>query len=380
MGMDHKLVFQKLGILGGGQLGRMLLAPAAQLGVSCAVLDADPEAPCAPFCGDFQVGSLLDYETVLDFGRRCDGVTIEIENVNTEALVQLQSEGISVFPDPQTIRLIQDKGLQKQFLVDHGFPTAPFYLVNSRDELGKHAAFLPFVVKLRRAGYDGRGVQMMQTPLDFEHGFEAPSVVEQRADLAGEMSVLVARSLAGEVVVYRPVVMMMNPSTYMLDGLSTVLGEYEQYVDEIMRLAHDVAEALDLVGILAIEFFINREGSVWINELSPRPHNSGHYTIEGCMTSQYAQHLRSIMGLPLGGVELVYPAVGMLNLVGPSAAHADVFWKALPEWLRLDGVFVHDYGKRSTRPGRKLGHITVVAQTEDELVSKLSEIQGRILR
>lgn len=365
----------RLGILGGGQLGRMLLTPAHRLGVHCQVLDPDPEASCKACCSGFVQGAFTDYETVLAFGRNCDVLTVEIEAVNVAALKQLHSEGCKVYPSHQMLALIQDKGLQKQFLVDNGFPTAPF--ISLPDPLTTvDASFLPGIAKLRRDGYDGRGVWPVDTIADLAD-VQAPIILERKADIVTELSVIVSRSREGEIAVFEPTRVVVDPLTHMLDYLLCPAGVSASVHARLKTLATEVALALDLVGVLALECFLLPNEVIWINELSPRPHNTGHHTIEGAVTSQYEQHLRAVMGWPLGLTTLLFPVVGMFNLVGPGHFCPE-FWDKVMAIMDSSGVFVHHYGKNGIRPGRKLGHVTVVGESEAEVLEKINQLKKRI--
>lgn len=365
----------RLGILGGGQLGRMLLYAAYPLGLECRVLDPDPVATCRFCCPDFVQGDFSDYEAVVEFGRACDAVTVEIENVNVDALRKLESDGVFIFPKPDMLALIQDKGLQKQFFLDHGFPTAPFILLDS-PQIGSDDVFFPSVAKLRRASYDGRGVWMVHSCEDLS-GIGAPIVLEARADIFCELSVVVCRGLDGSVSVFPPTRLVVDPVSKMLDHLVTPAGLDQFQLEEIESMAKRLALELDLIGVLAIELFLTNDGTLWINELSPRPHNTGHHTIEGNVTSQYAQHLLAGIGWPLGEAYSLWPSVGMLNLVGPMVPPDD-YWNLVMKVMDLPGVKVHHYGKQGVRPGRKLGHITVLGQSVEDVETTIKLIKQRI--
>lgn len=367
----------RIGIAGGGQLGRMLLQAGIDLNLDFRVLDPDPKAPCAGLA-PFTAGKLTDHDTLLNFGRGCDLITIEIENVNTAALRQLVAEGKKVYPQPEVIELIQDKRRQKQFYLDHGIPTAPFVLTENKADVLKHASMLPCVNKLGREGYDGRGVQLMRTAEDLQKGFDAPGLVESLIDFEKEISVIVARSANGEVSTFPAVEMMFHPTGNMVEFLfspATISAEMEALAASI---AKTVITRLNMIGLLAVEMFVTRDGQVLVNEIAPRPHNSGHQTIEGNETSQYHQHLRAILGLPLGSTDIRIPSA-MVNLLGEEGHNGPAAYAGLAECLTLGGVNVHLYGKAMTKPLRKMGHVTITGKDMEELRRK-SEFVKRTLR
>ena len=367
----------RIGIAGGGQLGRMLLQAGIDLNLDFRVLDPDPKAPCSGLA-PFKAGKLTDYDTMLAFGRECDLITIEIENVNTAALRQLEKEGKKVFPQPDVIELIQDKRRQKQFYLDNGIPTAPFVLTENKADVLRHADRLPCVNKLGREGYDGRGVQLMRTVDDLQKAFDAPGLLEDLVNFEKEIAVIVARSVNGEVCAYPAVEMMFHPTGNMVEFLfspATLAPETERLAQSIAR---DVVVRLGMTGLLAVEMFVTRDGKVLVNEVAPRPHNSGHQTIEGSETSQYHQHLRAILGLPLGSTEIRIPSA-MVNLLGEEGHSGPALYEGLEECLALGGVNVHLYGKAVTKPLRKMGHVTITGRDMGELRQK-AEFVKRTLR
>jgi len=368
-----------LGIIGGGQLGRMLLYSAYRLGISCGVLDPDAECASASICSGFVQGDFQDYETVLAFGRACETVTIEFENINTEALVTLKNEGVSVFPDPELIKMIQDKGAQKQFLQSFGFPTSKFIVVDNGEAALAQSAFLPGILKLRRAGYDGRGVMGVFPESISSTLFSSPCVLEERVDILKELSVIVVRNQSGDYRIFDPVEITVSDSLNLLESLIVDSALDGQLLVEIKKIAQEIAEATQLVGVMAIELFITKSGQLLINELSPRPHNSGHHTIEACWTSQYEQHLRAILGYPLGEVGLREGSAGLFNLVGPKDLdQCQHFWNFTSDIVSLPQVFLHHYGKGNVRPGRKMGHITVLGASPEEVRCRLASIKQRM--
>lgn len=367
----------KFGILGGGQLGRMLIQESVNLNISTCVLDPDPDAPCKDVCSRFTVGSLTDYQTVYDFGKNLDLLTIEIEKVNVDALEQLENEGVMVYPQSRVIRLIQDKGIQKQFFKENDIPTAPFQLIQKKSELQTTDFGYPYVQKLRKDGYDGRGVHTIRSHADLGKAFDAPSLIEKFVDFEKELAVIVARNETGEVRTFPCVEMEFNPEANLVEFLispSTLGFEILQKADQ---LAVKIAEDLKIVGILAVELFLTKDGNILVNELAPRPHNSGHHTIEGNYTSQYEQLLRAIFDLPLGDTRSISNAV-MINLLGEKGFEGLAEYEGLKKILKIDGVYVHLYGKKITKPFRKMGHVTVLDDDREKAIEKARFVQKTI--
>lgn len=350
----------RLGVLGGGQLGAMLARHAIDFGVELRFMDNDPAAPCARYTAAFVQGSLMDYDAVVEFAEGLDALTIEIETVNVDALKAIRDTGVRVWPSPELIETIQDKGTQKQALMDAGIPVAPGIFVANAADLRQHSSRLPAVLKLRRGGYDGKGVMVLRNESDLETAFDAPCVLEDLVDIEQEIAVIVARNESGEVAVYDPVRMVFDPKLNLLDFQVCPAGLPVELEQEAISLARKVAEGLDLVGLLAIEMFVTRDGSILVNELAPRPHNSGHHTIEACATSQYENLLRVLLGLPVGSPVALQSSV-MVNIIEPQADARKTMYNALQESLGTEGVHLHWYGKSGGRPGRKMGHITVCA-------------------
>lgn len=364
------LTFQqngKLGILGGGQLGRMLIQSGIDFNIPFVMVDPDPQAPCAAF-GGFRQGKLTDYDTVMEFGKECDIITIEIENVNTAALKMLVQQGKLVYPQPEVIELIQDKRIQKTFYQKHNIPTAEFILTENAAEVKRHSSFLPAVNKLGREGYDGRGVQILRTEADLDKAFDAPGLLEKLIDFDKEISVIVARNPQGEVKTFPVVEMVFHPVQNLVEYLFAPATLSEEIASEADAIARKIINELDMVGLLAVEMFVTKDGKVLVNEVAPRPHNSGHQTIEANITSQYEQHLRAILNLPLGDTALIMPSA-MVNLLGEPGYSGLATYQGLDEVLKVKGVHVHLYGKQTTKPFRKMGHVTVV----DEDVTRLKE-------
>lgn len=367
----------KLGILGGGQLGRMLIQESINFNITTHVLDPDADAPCKDLCNKFVKGSLTDYQTVYEFGKGVDLITIEIEKVNVDALEQLENEGVLVYPQSRVIRLIQDKGVQKQFFKENDIPSSGFQLIQNRDEL-KHGNFpLPFIQKLRKDGYDGRGVHSVRESADLDNAFDAPSLIEDWIDFEKELAVIVSRNESGEVKTFPCVEMEFNPEANLVEFLispSTLPAGILQKADE---LAVKIAQDLKIVGVLAVELFLTKDGQILVNELAPRPHNSGHQTIEGNFTSQYEQHLRAIFNLPLGNTRSISNAV-MINLLGEKGFEGLAEYEGLREILEIDGVYVHLYGKKLTKPFRKMGHVTILDDDREKAIEKAKFVQSTI--
>jgi len=349
---DHDF---KLGVLGGGQLGRMLIQEALKLDVHISVLDPSDDAPCAKLASSFVKGDFNDYNTVYHFGQGVDLITIEIENVNVDALLALQSEGKKIYPKPDNLRIIKDKGLQKQFYADNGIATSSFRLIKTPSEITS----FPVVQKLRTGGYDGKGVQILKSPSDLNKAFSEPSVLEELVDIDKEISIVISRSPSGEVKSFPLVELEYNPVANLVEFLFAPADVSEAVRLEAQKLAASVVDKLDFIGILAVELFVTPTGDVMVNEIAPRTHNSGHHSIESCYTSQFEQHLRAILDLPLGNTDLIQPAV-MLNILGEEGFKGHVIYNGIEDVLKLKGAHIHIYGKKVTSPFRKMGHITVV--------------------
>jgi 5-(carboxyamino)imidazole ribonucleotide synthase len=358
----------RLGILGGGQLGRMLIQQAINYNVTVKVLDPDREAPCRKLCDEFVVGSLSDYETVYNFGKKVDMVTIEIEKVNVDALEQLEKEGVLVFPQPRIIRLIQDKALQKQFFKENNIPTAEFQVISSPEQLRQSRIPFPYIQKLRRDGYDGRGVYKVLDESYLAGAFTEPSLVERWIDFEKEIGIIVARNENGEVKTFPLVEMEFNPQANLVEFLiapSTLSFEVQQ---DAGIIATKIAEDLKIVGLLAVEMFLDKHGKILVNELAPRPHNSGHQSIEGNVVSQFEQHLRAIFNQPLGDTTCLNNAI-MVNILGEPGHEGPAIYKGIEKILKCPGVYVHLYGKALTKPFRKMGHVTIVDADREKAIA-----------
>ncbi|MDF3027808.1 MAG: 5-(carboxyamino)imidazole ribonucleotide synthase [Fluviicola sp.] len=356
----------KVGMLGGGQLGRMFIQEALNYDVHVHCLDPDSDAPCRYLATSFQHGSLQDYETVVQFGSDKDVVTVEIEHVNVDALYTLENKGVKVFPQPAVLAIVQDKGLQKEFYRENNLPTADFTLVSGKEELISKNIPFPYVLKWRKGGYDGKGVQIMRSAADLDNLTDTPFVVEQLVPFTKELAVIVARNEQGESVVYPTVECEFSPVANLVEFLFSPADISAEVEKKAREIALHVIESLKMVGILAVELFLTADNEILINEIAPRPHNSGHHTIECCYTSQFEQHLRSIVNAPLGSTKLITPGV-MINLLGEPGFEGTAKYENLEKIISQEGVSVHLYGKQTTKPFRKMGHVTIYGPHLEEL-------------
>lgn len=371
----------KLGIIAGGQLGKMLIQEASKWDVITYVLDQDEHCPARTIASHFVKGSNTDFEAVYHFGKMVDLLTFEIENINIDALKRLRSEGHRIIPDPDILELIQDKGRQKEFYRSNGIPAAPFRICDSpadiRKAIDEGGIRYPFVQKLRKGGYDGRGVAVISDESASGRMLDGASVIEEKIDIAKEIAVIAARNNRGQVKCYPVVEMMFDPDANLVDKLicpSTITAEQSE---KATAIASELIELLNMQGLLAVEFFIDANGELIVNEVAPRPHNSGHHTIESIITSQFEQHLRAIFNLPLGSTRLKLPAV-MINVLGGEGYEGPVMYEGLTESMSVDGVKVHLYGKKITRPFRKMGHITVLSTSLACALKKAEKVKQRI--
>ncbi len=355
----------KLGILGGGQLGKMLLYETRKFDIDTTVMDPSSEAPCKIACNTFVQGDLMDYKTVYEFGKRVDVLTIEIENVNLDALEQLEDEGLKVYPPTHTLRTIQNKAKQKLFYVDHDIPTADFhrfaYKSEIEDSLNNGGLSLPFVWKAAQFGYDGQGVKIVRKLEDLEGLPSGECIAENLINFKNELAVIVARGADGGVRTYPVVEMEFHPEANQVEYVICPARIDGKVAQRAIEIALKVSEKMKHVGLLAVEMFQTKDDLILVNEVAPRPHNSGHYSIEASYTNQFEQHLRAILGLPLGNTESKVAGI-MVNLVGAEGYTGAVVYQNIEEILKLDGVTPHIYGKRQTRPFRKMGHVTIVNQ------------------
>lgn len=350
-------------------MGRMFIQNGLNYGHEFHVLDPDPQAPCSAIAHQFICADRNDEEAVYNMGKECDVVTIEIENVSIAALKRLRDDGINVYPQPEILEMIRDKGLQKEFYRDHGLPTADFALVNNREEVAQHLDRLPVMQKMRVGGYDGKGVTPLKSEADLEGAFDAPSVLEAWVPNAKELAVLVARNENGETKAFPVVELVFNPEANLVDYLVSPARISAELEDQAKALAERLMNELDMIGLLAVEMFLSEEGELLINEVAPRPHNSGHHTIEACWSSQYDQLLRAILNWPLGDTDLK-SAAAMINLLGEKGFEGPVKYQGLEEAISEPGVFPHLYGKALTKSFRKMGHVTVLGDSAEEALSK----------
>lgn len=365
-------------MLGGGQLGKMMALAAHNWDLTTWALDGSKEFPAGPVVSHFVEGNFKDYDDVYAFGQQVDVVTIEIEHVNSEALLQLEAEGVKVHPSPAALNIIKDKGLQKEFYKKNNLPTSPFKLWESgnaiKEALSSGELKFPFVQKSREAGYDGKGVAVIQSEADLGLILDAPSMVEEMVDIEVEIAVVVARNESGEVKAFPPVAMEFNPVANLVEFLVCPAGLDENIAKQAEELAVKTIEAYGVCGLLAVELFLSKDGDLLVNEVAPRPHNSGHHTIDSCYTSQYEQHLRGILNLPLGSTKMKTASV-MVNLLGEPGHTGPVNYEGLEECLKLEGVKVHLYGKAVTKPYRKMGHVTVLDPDPEKAKAKARRVK-----
>ncbi|ALL05691.1 phosphoribosylaminoimidazole carboxylase [Pedobacter sp. PACM 27299] len=364
----------KLGILGGGQLGRMLIQEAINYNLTTLILDPDTDAPCKHLANYFECGSITDFDTVYNFGKKADIITIEIEKVNIEALEQLEKEGKLVYPQSRVIRLIQDKGVQKQFFKENNIPTAPFQLVNTKEDMRNSHIPFPYILKQRKDGYDGKGVMKINNLADIDNAFDAPCLIEELVDFEKEIAVIVSRNPNGDMKTFPMVEMEFNAEANLVEFLISPSTYPEAIQERAEIIAKNIATSLNITGLLAVEMFVTRSGEILVNELAPRPHNSGHQTIEGNYVSQFNQHLRAIFNLPLGDTRATNNAV-MINLLGEKNHNGVAKYKGLEKVMAIEGVYVHLYGKKYTKPFRKMGHITIVDQNREKAIEKANYIK-----
>lgn len=371
----------KIGILGAGQLGRMIMMEALKWDIDLYFLDEEADMPAARISNNFHKGSFKSYEDVINFGKELDVIGIEIEHVNTDALRKLKSMGKRVVPDPDLLDTIKDKGLQKQFYFKNDLPTLPALFFNDKAELlslySEGKLTLPFVQKSRTAGYDGKGVVIIRHENDFELLLEGACIIEPLVDLDKELAITVARNEKGEVKTYPVVEMLFNPAANLVENLRCPANVDESILIKMEILALRTIEAFNITGLLAIECFLDKNGSILINEVAPRTHNSGHHTIEACYTSQFEQHLRILMNVSLGDTSLRQPAM-MINLLGAPGYEGPPFYQGLDQVLELENTYVHIYGKKKTKPYRKMGHVTLLGEDMYALDKKSGFVQSTL--
>jgi 5-(carboxyamino)imidazole ribonucleotide synthase len=340
-------------------------------------MDPDKEAPCKDLCRKFVNGSLTDFQSVYNFGKEVDVLTIEIEKVNVDALEKLEKEGLTVYPQSRVIRLIQDKGIQKQFFKENNIPTAQFQLFRDKSELISANLKFPYIQKLRRDGYDGRGVKLINSTSDLEKAFEEPSLIEELINFEKELSVIVSRNEDGDIKTFPCVEMEFNQEANLVEFLISPSSLDFEILQKADQLAVKIAEDLKIIGILAVEMFLTKEGNILVNEIAPRPHNSGHQSIEGNTTSQYEQLIRALFNLPPGDTKAISNSV-MINLLGEKGYEGVAEYEGLKEVLEIEGVFIHLYGKKFTKPFRKMGHITIMDDDRQKAIEKARFVQKKI--
>jgi len=371
----------KLGILGGGQLGKMLLTETRKFDIYTKVLDPSKEAPGRMACNEFQVGDLLDFDTVYEFGKNTDVLTIEIENVNINALEKLEQEGITVYPPSRALRIIQNKATQKLFYTDHNIPTAAFtrfgYTNEIPDSLTNGGISFPFVWKAAQFGYDGQGVKVVRKLEDLDNLPNVECIAETMIPFKNELAVIVARNASGAMQTYPVVEMEFHPEANQVEYVLCPARVSQEIAEKATKVALNVAEKIAHVGLLAVELFLTQENNILVNEVAPRPHNSGHYSIEASYTNQFEQHIRAILGLPLGNTESKLAGI-MVNLVGEEGHIGDVLYKNMDTILEMEGVTPHIYGKKKTRPFRKMGHVTIVNQHMEEARSIAEQVKNTV--
>lgn len=367
---------KKLGILGGGQLGKMLCEAAIPLHLDIHILDKSRNFPAGICCPNFVEGDFTIFEDVIQFGSQMDIVTIEIESVNVEALKVLKRQGIKVVPDPDVLELIKDKGLQKQFYADHGFPSSAFLLFKNKTAIleayNNGDINIPFVQKARKDGYDGRGVLVVNHIKDLDQLMDVPSVIEEKVSIKKELALIVARNARGEIKAFPSVEMVFDPKANLVQRLICPAQISKDIELRAKRIAINLIESFGLEGLLAVELFLDDENNMLVNEVAPRPHNSGHHTIEANYISQFEQHLRTLYDLPLGNTDLIFPGV-MINILGEPGFQGKAKFMGLDDVLKMKGVYLHIYGKSITKPFRKMGHITIINEQLNEAI-RISEI------
>ena len=371
----------RLGILGGGQLGKMMLYETRKFDIQTYVLDPSAAAPARLACDFFQQGDLMDFETVVSFGKQVDVLTFEIESVNVEALEQLEKEGVKVFPSSATLRKIQDKAVQKDFYSSNSIPTAEYEIFEDTEQLSAavHSGKveLPFVWKSATGGYDGKGVSVIRTDEDLRDLPNAKCIAEKLVPFRNELAVIVARNPSGEVITYPVVEMEFHPEANQVEYVICPARIDNAVAEKARAVAKKVSEAFEHVGLLAVEMFLTQDDEIVVNEVAPRPHNSGHYSIEASFTNQFEQQIRAILNLPLGNTDSKVGGV-MVNLVGVEGHTGNVLYKNIDEILKMKGVTPHIYGKKETRPFRKMGHVTIVNEDLGEARRIAQEVKRTI--
>lgn len=371
----------KLGILGGGQLGKMLLYDAKRYDLHTKVMDSNKYAPCNKIADDFIVGDITDYDDVINFGNSVDLITVEIENVNTDALEFLEKSGKKVYPSPKNLRIIQNKSDQKKFYSKNNLPTSRFKNYLNIEELKRnflHDNFeFPFVWKSSRFGYDGKGVKIIKNIEDLDFSYDHQCLIEEKVSIKKELSVIVSRNTDGQIKCFPVVEMEFNEKSNLVEYVMCPANISKQTEEKAIIIASEIAKKFEMVGLLAVELFVTNEDEILINEVAPRPHNSGHHTIECCVTSQFDQHIRSILNLPLGETSILIPGI-MVNLVGENMEEGNVNYKNINDIFDIPGVYIHIYGKKKSRLNRKMGHITIVNKDINKAIEIGKSIKSKI--
>lgn len=380
--MQHKnLLDHKIGILGGGQLGKMLAIEAANWHLPIYILDQDQQFPAVPYAPFFQAGDFKNFDDVVHFGKKVDILTIEIEQINVDALFYLENEGVKVYPKPSTVKVIQDKRLQKMFYQERDIPTTGFQLFNDgkeiKEALKSKLITFPFVQKSRKDGYDGKGVVVVSNDNDVINLLDCPSIIEERINIKTEISILVARSASGELIHYEPVEQHFNQEANLVSFLICPAELDKGILSKMNEIASLIAIDLDLVGLLAIEFFLDENDDIFVNEVAPRPHNSGHHTQNSCETSQFEQHLRAILDLPLGSTRQ-HSIGAMVNIVGEPGYAGKTKYVGIEECMKIEGAHLHLYGKSETRPFRKMGHINIADKDRKKVLENIEKIKSTL--
>ncbi len=367
----------KLGVLGGGQLGKMLLTETQKFDIYTCILDNSDDAPCSQICNEFHKGDLLDFNTVYNFGKKVDLLTIEIEHVNIEALLKLENEGLEIYPQPSVLQIIQHKGKQKDFFVKNNIPTSPHKRFSTINELKNESLTFPFVWKSAQFGYDGTGVKIVKNKNDLNSLADTECIIEELIPFKNELAVIVARNKNGEIKIYPVVEMEFHPEANQVEYVICPARISNEVAEKAKNIALKVAESFKHIGLLAVELFQTENDEIIVNEVAPRTHNSGHYSIEASYTSQFEQHLRSILNLPLGNTDSKVAGI-MVNLVGEEGFTGEVVYKNMEEILKMDGVTPHIYGKKQTKPFRKMGHVTIINNDLTEARKIAEEVKNTI--
>jgi len=373
----NPLHMKKVGILGGGQLGRMLLQAATCYPVEVFMMESEIDCPSAPYCRNFTQGNIRNYEDVIAFGKDLDAITIEIEDVNLEALIALEQQGVQVFPKPSALKIIQNKIHQKEYYSNHEIPTSPYIITPNRQALTTNQHFLPAVHKLAVGGYDGRGVQVINNSDDINRGFDAPAVLEKKVDIKQEIAMLVAVALGGEIKIYPIVEMIFDQDLNLLSHQLCPARLEEKLLWKAEAIAIQAVKNLKSPGLFAVEMFVDKDDQIWVNEMAPRVHNSGHHTIEGNYSSQFDMLWRIILDYPLGNPEIRMPSA-LVNVLGATNYSGKAHYAGLETIMQMDKVFVHLYGKKETRPGRKMGHVTILGKDITDLNHQVNTIKRNL--